>query len=102
MHVLPLAKRAEVVEHLMEGNGIRPHVALCGVDKNTCSSLLLAVARGANVAPQPPGARVSTSSTSRRDELHSFVKKRVKKHHARGPAGGRRAVGVDRVRAATK
>ena len=47
MHVLPLAKRAEVVEHLMEGNAIRPTSRLCGVDKNTVLSLLLTVARGA-------------------------------------------------------
>ncbi|HZF49156.1 MAG TPA: helix-turn-helix domain-containing protein [Polyangiaceae bacterium] len=47
MHVLPLEKRAEVIEHLMEGVGLRPASRLCGVSRNTISSLLLAVARGA-------------------------------------------------------
>jgi IS1 family transposase len=77
MHVLPLAKRAEVVEHLMEGNGIRPTSRLCGVDKNTVLSLLLTVARGAEALHNHLVRDLDVVHVEA-DELHSFVKKRVK------------------------
>jgi len=78
MHVLPLAKRAEVVEHLMEGNGIRPTSRLCGVDnKNTVLSLLLSVARGAEALHNRLVRDLDVVHVEA-DELHSFVKKRVK------------------------
>lgn len=42
MSRLSAEKRGEVIEHLMEGVGVRPTARLCGVDKNTVGSLLLA------------------------------------------------------------
>ncbi len=70
LHVPPLAKRAEVVEHLMEGNGIRPTSRLFGVGKNTVLSLLLVVARDAEalhnrlVRPHPRPTSCTASSRS--------------------------------------
>jgi IS1 family transposase len=77
MHVLPLEKRAEVIEHLMEGVGLRPASRLCGVSRNTISSLLLAVSRGATWLHNRLVRDLDVVHIEC-DELHSFVKKRVK------------------------
>ncbi|MGK4007894.1 IS1 family transposase [Sorangium sp. So ce1036] len=45
-HVLPLAKRVEVVAHLVEGAGIRPTSRLTGVSQPAILSLLLRVGEG--------------------------------------------------------
>jgi hypothetical protein len=31
IHVLPLEKRAEIIEHLMEGSGLRPAARVCRI-----------------------------------------------------------------------
>lgn len=77
MHVLPLAKRAEVIEHLMEGNGMRPTSRLCGVNRKTVAALLLDVARGAEALHNRLVRDLDVVHIEA-DELHSFVKKRVK------------------------
>jgi len=77
MHVLPLEKRAEIIEHLMEGNGVRPASRLCRVSRNTIASLLLAVARGATWLHNRLVRDLDVVHIEA-DELHSFVKKRVK------------------------
>ncbi|WP_438043279.1 IS1 family transposase [Sorangium sp. So ce128] len=45
-HVLPMAKRVEVVSHLVEGAGIRPTTRLTDVSKPAILSLLLRVGEG--------------------------------------------------------
>jgi hypothetical protein len=77
MHVLPLEKRAEVIEHLMEGVRLRPASRLCGVSRNTIASLLLAIARGATWLHNRLVRDLDVVHVEC-DELHSFVKKRVK------------------------
>lgn len=99
MYVLPLAKRAGVVEHLMEGSGIRATSRLCGVDKNTVLSLLLAVVRGAE-ALHNRLARGLDLVHVECDELHSFVKKQVKNiTPADPPEVGEQWVGIAFARA---
>lgn len=46
LHILPLAKRVEVIAHLCEGAGIRPCSRLTDVSKPTILALLLRLGRG--------------------------------------------------------
>jgi IS1 family transposase len=75
MSKLSLAQRAEIIEHLMEGSGVRPTARLCGVDHKTVLSLHGAVGRGAIMLHNEYVRGVDATHIDI-DELHSFVKKR--------------------------
>jgi len=75
MSKLSPIQRAEVIEHLLEGNGIRPTARLCEVDKKTVMGLLGSVGRG-SIYLHNEHVRGVTATHIDADELHSFVKKR--------------------------
>ncbi len=77
MSKLASEHRAKVVEHLMDGCGIRPTARLCEVDKKTVLMLHAAVGRG-SVALHNQYVRGVDATHIDIDELHSFVKKRQK------------------------
>jgi IS1 family transposase len=75
MSKLSVNQRAEVIEHLLEGNGIRPTARLCEIDKKTVMGLLGSVGRGSIYLHNEHVVNVAATHIDA-DELHSFVKKR--------------------------
>lgn len=82
MSKLTPERRAKVVEHLLDGCGIRPTARLCEVDKKTALLLHEAVGRG-SIALHNHYVRGVDATHLDLDEMHSFVKKR-QKHVVRG------------------
>ncbi|WP_437676678.1 IS1 family transposase [Sorangium sp. So ce131] len=74
-HVLPLAKRVEVVAHLVEGAGIRPTSRLTDVSKPAILSLLLRVGDGC-AALHNRLVRDVDCRTVQVDEIWSYVQKK--------------------------
>ena len=84
MNTLNIERKAKVIEHLMEGTGIRASSRLCDVDKNTVLSLLRDVARGAESLHNRIVRNLDITHIEA-DELHSYVKRRQKNISAQDP-----------------
>ncbi|WP_437624907.1 IS1 family transposase [Sorangium sp. So ce1151] len=74
-HVLPMAKRVEVVAHLVEGAGIRPTSRLTGVSQPAILSLLLRVGDGCERLHNRL-VRDVDCRTVQVDEIWSYVQKK--------------------------
>ncbi|WP_437598966.1 IS1 family transposase [Sorangium sp. So ce590] len=74
-HVLPTAKRVEVVAHLVEGAGIRPTSRLTGVSQPAILSLLLRVGEGCEQLHNRL-VRDVDCRTIQVDEIWSYVRKK--------------------------
>ncbi|KYF83308.1 transposase, partial [Sorangium cellulosum] len=87
-HVLPLAKRVEVVAHLVEGAGIRPTSRLTGVSQPAILPLLLRIGEGCERLHNRL-VRDVDCRTVQVDEIWSYVQKK----QARVQAGDSPEVG---------
>lgn len=77
MHALSLAKRAEVVAHLVEGSGVRATSRLLNVHRDTITRLLALLGEGCDRL-HARLVRDLNVTYIEADELHSFVHTRAK------------------------
>ena len=72
MHVLSTVRRAEVVNHLTDGSGVRAASRLTGIHKTTTLSLLLKLGAGCDQLHKRlvRGLRIARVEA---DEMHAFI-----------------------------